>query len=294
MRFSNAALTNSALRRLHDRMGSMQLRHDQISSGKRIRRPSDDVRGISRTLSLHGSVRSKQQVERNAADGSTWVNIADSKLQNVVDRLHRAKELALSGASTISTGVATSLADEVAAVRQDILSMANSRHQGRGMFAGTAAADAVTYSSGAWTFTGDSNAIGRRIGDDTSVRINVTADDVFGFNSAKDLFTTLDDLEAAIRTGDTAGADTAVAEIDAALELVLGGLSRLGNAGGRIEAARIRNDADVIDLRSELSGIEDVDLAEAITQLQLEQAAYQAAVGALGNVISSSLASFLG
>ena len=294
MRVSNAAITHSALERLHRRMGSMHDMQDQISSGKRIRRPSDDVRGTSRVLALHGAIRSRQQVDRNTADGTTWVRVADSKLQDVVERLHRARELAVQGASTLGPEITKGLADEVAALREDVLSLANSRHQGRGVFAGTAASDAVSNVAGSWTFTGDTNAITRRIGDTTKVQINVTADEVFGLGSGQDLFTTLDGLEASLLAGDTSGANTAIAEIDSSLERVLGALATIGGAGSRIESAQIRNDADIIDLGEEASRIEDVDLAESITKLELEQAAYQAAIGALGNVLSASLASFLG
>lgn len=293
MRISEQALARSSLYRLNLRMEDMATVQQQLSTGKKLHKPSDDIAMASRALTLHSQMRTGAQAQRNADDARMWVNLADSKLQGAVTALQRARELAVAGASSATLSFAGGLADEIAGIRDEILAIANTTHDGRRLFAGFSGGDAVTNVAGVWTYTGDNGQVMRRIGDGERVQINVTADDVFGL-SGRDVFSVLDDLETALRAGDSAGADTAIGEIDSAMNDALGGLSQLGNAGRRIETAHIRGAADEVEIRGALSTVEDIDLAAAVLELQMSQAAYQSALTAVQSVMQLSLGSFLG
>jgi flagellar hook-associated protein 3 FlgL len=293
MRISEQALARTSLHRLNLRMTDMATAQQQLSSGKRIRRPSDDIASANRALTLHTQLRAGTQAKRNADDAQLWVNLADTKLQGVVSSIQRARELAIQGASSATTSFTAGLADEIAAIRDEVLATANTSHDGRRLFAGFSGGDAVTKVAGTWTYTGDTGSVQRRIGDGEMIQINVRANEVFGFGG-RDLFSVLDDLEASLRNGDASGSDTAIAELDGALDAALAGLSQLGSAGRRIEAAQIRGDAEQVEVRGALSNVEDVDLAAAVLELQMSQAAYQAALSSVQSVMQLSLGSFLG
>ena len=62
---------------------------------------------------------------------------------------------------------------------------------------------------------------------------------------------------------------------------------------GRIEAAQTRVTDHILSLRSELGEVEDVDLAEAVMELQLQETAYQAALTAFSYAGQPSLMDFL-
>jgi len=272
----------------------MERARNQLGTGKRILRPSDDVPGTSRVLSLRSTISANQQAQRNAEDGLTWVQLADTALQDVVSRLHRAKELAVTGATSTSNVAGAGLAAEVSALRDDLVELANTRHQGRGLFAGFSGEDAVAKVGSVWTYQGDQGEISRRIGEGTSVTVNVTADDVFGFTGGRDLFSVLDDLESRLLAGDSAAVGSTIDEIDAALDDALAGLSKLGGAGERLESARDRLTNDRLVLQENLSSIEDADLAGAVVGLEMQQASYQAALAAMRSIDFASLAGFLG
>ena len=61
----------------------------------------------------------------------------------------------------------------------------------------------------------------------------------------------------------------------------------------RIERAGQAADDRTLELRSTLSGVENVDLPQSIMNLQLQQVAYQAALGATAKVIQPTLMDFL-
>lgn len=293
MRVTHLGTHQASLTRITSSSSDAAVAQRQLSSGKRITRPSEDPTGMSRALELRAALRTREQELRNAGDGLMWVNLADAKLQTAVDQLQRLKELAVRGATFTSANERTAIAAEAAQLRETIVELANSRHQGRGIFAGFSADDAVQNIAGVWTYTGDTGAIERRIGERETVQVNVTAADAFGFNSGKDVFTVIDDFEAALVANDTAGIDSAIAEIGSSLDTVLNSLATLGASGRRIEDAEVRILDDRTTLAAHVGEIEDVDLAEAAMELQLSSTAYEAALAAFAQSSRASLVDFL-
>ena len=293
MRVTHLGAHQAALTRINSRLSDYAQTQEQLATGKRLRRPSDDPIGMNRALELRASLRARQQEGRNATDGKMWMDLADSKLQNVVGQLQRARELSVRGATFVSSNEREAIAQEIGHLRDDIVALANSRHQGRGLFSGFSAGDAVEKVAGTWTFTGDNGEINRRVGENEVITINVTADIAFGFSAGKDVFTVLDELEAALYADDTAGIDAAIADLDGSLETVLGGLGILGARANQIETAIARNADEVITITEQLSSLEDIDIAEAVMELELQKTAYEAALAAFAQSTRASLVDFL-
>ncbi len=279
--------------RITGSLAAMTRAESQVASGKRITRASQDPAGMSRALELRARLRAHEQERRNIEDGQRWVDLADLELQSAVDQMHRVRELAIRGANSTNAADRVAIASEVAAIRDGLLSIANTRQQGRGIFAGFATGDAVTKVGGVWTYTGDAGAVMRRISDDLEVQVNVIAADAFGFAAGNDVFTLLDDLETALLTDDAVGIDTSISDVALATDTLLESLATLGSAGRRIEDASLEVLADIELVRGEISTIEDVDLSEALLELSLNETAYQAAMTAFTRASQSSLVDFL-
>ena len=293
MRVTHLGAFQANVDRVNGRLEAFVSTQNQLATGKRMSRPSDDVLGMGRALELRASLKTREQEQRNAADGEMWVNLADARLQSVVSQLQRAREIAIAGASSTGADQREAIRREVVGIRDAIVELANTRHQGRGLFAGYSQADAVQNVGGVWTYQGDDGAVRRRIGEQELVTVNVTGDDAFGFTSGRDVFSVLDDLDAALAAGDTAAIEAAIADVDGSLDTVIDSLTRLGIAGSRIEQARLRVDAEVGVIKNHLSSIEDVDIAEAVMELQMQETAYQSALAAFARSTQSSLVDFL-
>ncbi len=67
----------------------------------------------------------------------------------------------------------------------------------------------------------------------------------------------------------------------------------LGLAEARLEGARTRHAEASTALRTQLAGIEEVDLAEVLTRLKATETTLQASYGAIGRLGDLSLAKFL-
>jgi flagellar hook-associated protein 3 FlgL len=71
------------------------------------------------------------------------------------------------------------------------------------------------------------------------------------------------------------------------------GLSTVGARTNQLERMRQAADDAVLNVSKTLSDVEDIDLPQTITELQLQQTAYQAALAAGARVVQPSLIDFL-
>lgn len=293
MRITQGLLVSRTRDQLATRLDQFATSQRRLASGKRFERPSEDIAGVDRAMRSRAALANRLQESRNADDGQQWINLADSKLQGATSLLQRARELAITAAAPGDQTSRDAIAEEITSIRDQLVGLANDKSQGRGLFSGTLPTDAVTLVGGVWTYTGNPEMINRRISSESTVQINVTGDDVFGFNGATDTFSALDQLTAAIQAGDTAAIDVGITDMDVAIDNVLEGLGKLGSAGSRIEEARIDQQRDIGTLERMVSEIEDVDLAESVMEVQLQEVAYQAALQASSRALTPSLLDFI-
>jgi len=295
MRVSNQQIVSSALNGAQTQLAALMRAQAQLSSGKRVMTPSDDPAAAGSILMLQAATQSNNQEQLNAQDGQAWVNGTDSQLQQASTLLQRARDLAVQAGSSLGASPSNAIATEILSIRDQLVAVANSQQQGRGLFSGFAGGAAVTQVAGVWTYTGDSGAIQRRIGEQNLVTVNVTADQVLGFSAGagQDSVTMLDNLATQVSAGNATGVSASIAGVDVALGRVNQGLAQIGSAGNRIDAALALNLNNAETIKSQLSSVQDVDLAEATMNLQTQQVAYQAALGALSKVLGPSLLDFI-
>lgn len=294
MRVTNQMMVRSSVGDMTRRLEALDRSRQQLSSGRAITYASDDPAGAGRAMALRSAQTARLQEQRNASDARTQLDLADSSLQGLSSRMRRVRDLVVQGANTNTSATSrAAMAKEIGAIREEAVAIANARHDGRPLFSGFTDADAVVRGPAGWRYQGDAGQVRRRLGESDVVTTNVTADDVFGFADGDDLFTMLDDLEAKMSAGDVDGLGQSLDGIDTATDRVLGGLAEIGAARNRVDAALRRNEDALLAIRGELSLVEDVSLAEATMELQMQETAYQATLGALARALPPSLASFL-
>lgn len=293
MRVTSEMMVHNTLRRLSGRLERYQHVQSRLAAGRRILAPSDDPSGAARALSLRAGLRSREQEVRNAADAQNWLAVADGQLQASMERLARARDLALRGSSSVNADEFAALAKEVATIRDELVGIANARQRGRPLFSGYADTDAVARVAGTWTYQGDDGAILRRVGEQENLRVNVSGGAAFGFDAGRDVFTVLDELEQALQAGDSAGTAALIADIDGGRQRIGDALATVGATANWVDSALARAEDAQLATRAQLAEVEDVDIAEAIMDLQTQQVAYEATLQALARALPPSLASFL-
>jgi flagellar hook-associated protein 3 FlgL len=165
------------------------------------------------------------------------------------------------------------------------------------LFAGYSGGNAVTQDTSTtpatWTFTGGSaDVITRKVSDSDSVRVNVTAAETFSFGGTN-VFEVLDKMAAAMTANDPAGIMAGVTQMATARSTLSVAQSTIGAATNRVTSVVQRNGDFQLSLTSALSKVEDVDLADAITDQSRLNATYQAALGATAKTLQPSLVDWL-
>lgn len=265
---------------------------EQLSTGRVLNRPSDSPTDTTSAMRIRSSLADVKQYGRNAEDGNGWLSMIDAALTSANDQVLRARDLALQGANEGVSGqtVRNALAAEVDQIREGLITTANSDYLGRPVFGGVTANDAAYDATG--TFVGTPGAVNRTIGDGTTVRVDVDGNVAFG-SAGSSVFDHLSALATALRTGDQATISASITALDADRDRITTTQTEVGSRQNRVEAA-IQAAADTqLRLSTSLSEVENADLPKTVVDLQMQEVAYQASLGATARVMQPSLLDFL-
>lgn len=194
----------------------------EISSGKRIQRPSDDPSGMRDSLVIRTSLSQASQFIRNINNNGLFMQSADSALDTLGQSLTRARELALGALNGTATAETRGFAAiEVEQLVQQALEAANTRVKNHFIFSGTAVRERpFEEGPSAAVYHGNTENFRIEIDSDTRLAIGLPGSDVLGvdLNPALDAATLLDDLNggAGVSAGsfqitDRSGASASVA-----------------------------------------------------------------------------------
>ncbi len=186
MRITNNRLVMTVLRNLNRNVTELETLQDHLSSGKRIRFPSDDPLGLAQALALDSNIAQNTQFTKNIDTGLSWLELTDSNLNSSVDLLQRARELAVQGANDTETAESRkAIAKEIDELFKQVLQIANSNQGGTYLFAGhetrTQPFVQNTDSDGlqSISYLGDNGQRICEIGPKIVVPVNVPGDDAF-------------------------------------------------------------------------------------------------------------------
>jgi flagellar hook-associated protein 3 FlgL len=291
-RVTQRMLTQRSLSDVNGGLARMAGVQQQLATGKKINVPSDSPTGTTTAMRIRSSLADQNQYTRNAQDGLAWLTTVDSTLQGITTQVQRAKTLALQGANSgsMSQTSLNAIAAEIQQIRGSVLQQANTTYLGRPVFGGTTAGGIAYDNSG--SYVGDSGVVNRRVGNGVQVQVNQDAPSTFGADGSN-LFNHLDALYTALTTGNQAGITQGINDMTTDLDRLSGAAASEGARMNRINQANTMATDAQLSLKSSLSDVEDVDLAQATIDLETQQTAYQAALHATSKTIQPSLLDFL-
>lgn len=270
--------------------------HRQMSSGKKLERPSDDPAGVFSALGFRSLLRETARFRENTDDARGWLETAEAALAQATDLLHRARELAVEGASdTVPPEARKALAQEIRQLRAELISIGNATYGGRYLFGGRKTT-APPYDPGG-NYTGESGpgaSLVREIGPGVYLEVTLPGDGIFGDAGAgTGPIKTLEDLANALDADDQAGINGSLGALDADADNLLQKRTILGAKLERVEmSAQKLLDTDLL-FRDLLSRLEDANMAEVAVRFATEDAAYRQALAAAAQILRSTLLDFL-
>ncbi|MEZ5235864.1 MAG: flagellar hook-associated protein FlgL [Acidimicrobiia bacterium] len=270
----------------------------QLATGKRINKVSDAPTDALNANRLRDQEKLARAYVTAADDGMAMLAAQDAALQSASSILIRVRELVVAGSSDIESGNGQqAIAVELSGLRDQMVSLANTTHDGRAIFGGFGGA-AVENTGGMVTWTGDEESIDRRVSSELVVSVNTNGRQVFGFNAgtpagSDNVFAVINRAMAAIEAGNADGARAELANIDARQTDLTSALGSVGGRVNQIELARTQAEDDVAAYRTSRSLLEDVDMGAATVDLKDAEAAYEATLAVVARMQRVSLLDFL-
>ena len=303
MRVTNQMLYSRSADNITSAMDRMYVLQNQASSGKRITQASDDPVGTGQALSLQSSLNSIDQYSSNIDGAKARLDQTDVTLNNISQVLQQSKTLALSAANaTADDAQRQSYAVQVQQQIDSLVQEINTTYMGQPLFGGYKTdAIPVTASAGGPTpyqYNGDDGVLHVAVSDSTQIDASITAKEVLNFGGAADpsvpdTLSVLSGLKDALNSGDQGALQTSLKQLDASYQNTVTLRGRMGAQSAQLDVYSSRLADAKTTMSQSLSNIEDVNIADTLTQLQSEQNVYQSSLIAASRISQTSLADYL-
>jgi len=138
MRISTLFFHQRGLSSILDQQAKVSQIQEQVASGRRIVKPSDDPSGASQIIRLNQVIEQTKQFQRNSDIITNRLSLEESTLGNIETSLLRVREIAIqANNSTLSNNDRAALAQEVRERLNELIGLANTRDaNGEYLFAG--------------------------------------------------------------------------------------------------------------------------------------------------------------
>ena len=291
--------TGLLYRRAVDQMGSAQSdlakMQAQLSTGRAVVSASDAPEEATSIQRLKSVIARQNGFEENLLTTKNRLGLEEAVLSSATTILTRVKELAIQAANDSNSPIDRQiLAIEIDELRGELLAAGNAKDvNGNYLFAGSRVQKPAFYtdSNGDVVYQGDQTRNLVDVGENRQIFINRPGSDIFtqvprtqrdGSVQGVGFFKALDQLSAAMKTSDREGIDQGVMDLDEmqknmtlTIAKVGGGMSVVNSQQDMLEEIRLQ-------LKSALSNIEDIDYAEAVTDMKRKIVSLEAAQSTFG------------
>ena len=278
----------------------------QLAQGKQIINASDAPNQAA-TIQRMKSILSRQESYQSSLNTvKARLQGEDSTLQSVSELLIRAKEVAVQGANdTLNTGDRKALANEMQSLRDQMLSLANTRDSnGNFLFAGSRVKQPafVETANGSPVYMGDQTRMNVRVGDQQNIPINRTGTDAFvpvarmdkdGTTVGVGFFQVMDNLIAGLNTANGSDIRRGAGELDNLQQGLSLAHAQVGTNLNMVDQQTAIIDDTTLNLKSTLSSIEDLDYASAITKMNQQMLSLEAAQASFAKVSQLNLFNYI-
>ncbi|MDY6840214.1 MAG: flagellar hook-associated protein FlgL [Pseudomonadota bacterium] len=183
IRISSQQIFSGGINRLQDINSNLVDTQQQISTGKRVNKPSDDPVAAARILKLDQEVRQVETYQRNATLADNRLKQEESALSSAVDIIQRVRELTVqAGSGSLSANDRLSISSELKERLGQLANVANTRDaSGEYIFSGFQGQTPAFAKddAGDWRYQGDEGQRVLEIDDGVTVPISDTGKEIF-------------------------------------------------------------------------------------------------------------------
>lgn len=263
-----------------------------VVTGKRIQRPSDDPFGASLGITLHRQIQESEQYQRNLTTAKNFLSITDVALENLNDLMVQVKSLAVQAATdTQNPEGRSAIAQQIKQIMTEVISIGNNTTYGdRYIFAGTQTLRAPFHLDGeTLVYDGDHGDLNVELSPAVVMSINVQGDPLI-----TGIYQAMANIKRYVETNDIERlSKKGLQELQNQLDNLLRTRAVVGSKIRQVEMIQQRLEKRHVDFTELLSGIEDADIADAITKLKMAETTYQVTLATMARMENLSLLDFL-
>ncbi|MFB5661003.1 flagellar hook-associated protein FlgL [Alteribacillus sp. HJP-4] len=291
MRVTQSMLAQNSLRHLsqgYSKLGNLQ---DQLSTGKKITRASQDPVVAMNGMRYRSQTVEVGQFQRNLSEVYNWMDSSDAALDESTQALQRVRELTTQASNdTYEEGQRSNIAEEVAQLKEHLISIANTKSNNKYIFNGQDTTNPPVDENGSTSSDGKGD-VEIELLKGVTIPVNSDPQNVF----SDQLFQDLEDLESALLDENTSGEDLSgfIDTIDGHINNAVNERAELGARMNRVEMIESRLGEQEVIAERIMSENEDADMEEVIIKLMSQENVHRAALSAGARIIQPSLMDFL-
>jgi flagellar hook-associated protein 3 FlgL len=290
---------DSFLSAVNQLQAQAQRAQEEIGSGLRVNRPSDDPSVVSDILQINSNLARNTQIGQNLTNVTAEVNGAEGALSSAVSTLDTVATLASQGANFNRTAAdRAQAAIEIQDQLQNLIGDANTSVGSRYVFSGDADQTApyaldLTATNGTTPYAG--SAATRQVEDPrgSTFAVSQTAQQIFDAPGAS-VFAAVNAVRVALLANDPTGVTTALASLKTAQDSLNSSLAYYGGVHNQVADATAATSTISLQLNANLSAVRDADVVAVASDLTTAQLQLQAAFSARAKYPATSLFNFLG
>jgi flagellar hook-associated protein 3 FlgL len=299
IRVTQNILNSNMLYNLQRNNKMMETYQDQLSTGKKINKPSDNPVTAVRGMFYRSSLSEIDQYKRNMDHGLSWMTSTDEALNEVTEVMQRVRELTVQGLNGTNDATSrTAIAEEINQLKNHLGEIANTQFAGKYIFAGTDIknppfnADSTIPNSPKEFRNNNQEVLELEVGAKSNIQINVRGIDIFNNQDIGGVFSVLSDIVDEFRNSSESNSNH-LDKLDSQMDNILKERSELGARMNRIELSMSRIDGIEVSTTRLLSQEEDIDISQVIVNLKAQENVQRAALSAGARIIQPSLVDFL-
>jgi len=314
MRITNGMMVSRMMLNMNNNLRNMDKEQNDLSTGVKIHRPSDDPVLVARSLKIHTDIAENEQFTRNVDDAYSWLDKTETSLKELNNVLQRVRELSVQAANGVLSAEDTQkIQSEVEQLKEHMVKIGNDTYIGRHIFSGFKTDEKYLNDDGTVNLKDiKGQKIEYQVGVSAKAAVNVTGDQVFGElvdvvdengdpvvdgdgNPVKknEMFKTMDDLIGAMKNGDSSKISNLLGDLDKNIENLLQVRGEVGAKMNTVEVIKDRAEQMTLNFTDLLSKTEDTDMAEAVMKLNMLESVYKASLSIGARVIQPTLVDFL-
>ena len=290
MRVTQSMLSNNMLRNLSNSYSKLGKYQDQITTGKKVNRPSDDPVVVMKGIGYRTELNKVQQFSRNIGEAYNWLDTTDDTLDKIGSALQRARELMVQASTdTLTVEERLQINSELQQLREHINDLANTKIGNKYIFSGTKTTT-PPFDNGYPEPIDDAFFKGIEIEVFSGIQIQINTTPI---QLLKEIDLMFADINTSMDKKSAGELSSFLESIDNVMDKILTTRADIGARQNRIELMDERLQSQEVIATKQMSENEDVDYEKAITNLITQESIHRAALSTGARIVQPTLVDFL-